>query len=367
MKHIKKDPLLIISTIIAIITTLIVGFPKDLKFLHIDTLLLLYMQMIVVYSLTEENFFDFISQKILKKVSSAKKFSILLVNLYFVYSMFVSNDITLLTFVPLTISIIGNSNPNYLIKLLVLQTIAANLGGMMMPQGNPQNVFIFAQYNMSLYDFLSCVIPLGLIAVILINLIMFSWKNGNSINIDTNKTIKLNYPKICLLLISFILLVITVIQRQLIVYTSIFTLTVILFIEPKSIYHADYELLATFVVLFLTSYNISNMPAVVTKILFILEKSPMASIIITSQIISHVPASVLLSQFVHNSRDILLGANIGALGTLIASMASLITFKYYSKVKDSNILKYIKEFTIYNAMFMFILILLSMIFKGIEI
>ena len=155
MKYIKKEPLLVISIISALITTFMSGLPKNLEFLHLNTLLLLYLQMLVVYSLTEENFFNLISRKILKKVSSLKIFSILLVNLCFIYSMFVTNDITLLTFVPLTISIIGSSNRNYLIKLLVLETIAANLGGMMMPQGNPQNIFIFAQYQMNLSEFLS--------------------------------------------------------------------------------------------------------------------------------------------------------------------------------------------------------------------
>ena len=237
--------------------------------------------------------------------------------------------ITLLTFVPLTISIIGNSNPDYLIKLLVLETIAANLGGMMMPQGNPQNIFIFARYEMNLSDFLSYVVPIGLTALIMINLIMFLWKNSDHIDMDLKKVINLNLVKISLLLIAFVLVIITVIQRQLLIYTSILTFGIIIFAKPNSIYHADYGLLATFAVLFLTSYNISNIPAIVSKIIYVLDKNPIISTIITSQFISNVPATLLLSSFIQNSKDILLGANIGALGTLIASMASLITFKYY--------------------------------------
>ena len=363
MKYIKKDPLLVISSISAVITTFMSGLPKNLEFLHLNTLLLLYLQMLVVYSLTEENFFNLISRKILKKVSSTKTFSILLVNLCFIYSMFVTNDITLLTFVPLTISIIGNSNPNYLIKLLVLETIAANLGGMMMPQGNPQNIFIFARYEMNLSDFLSYVVPIGLTALIMINLIMFLWKNSDHIDMDLKKVINLNLVKISLLLIAFVLVIITVIQRQLLIYTSILTFGIIIFAKPKSIYHADYGLLATFAVLFLTSYNISNIPAIVSKIIYVLEKNPMISTIITSQFISNVPATLLLSSFIQNSKDILLGANIGALGTLIASMASLITFKYYSKIKNSNVVKYIKFFTLYNLMFIFVLLTLVYFIK----
>ena len=363
MKYIKKEPLLVILIISALITTFMSRLPKNLEFLHLNTLLLLYLQMLVVYSLTEENFFNLISRKILKKVSSLKIFSILLVNLCFIYSMFVTNDITLLTFVPLTISIIGSSNRNYLIKLLVLETIAANLGGMMMPQGNPQNIFIFAQYQMNLSEFLSCVVPIGLTALIMINIIMFSWKNSDHIDMEVKKVINLNPTKISLLLISFILVIITVIQRQLLIYTSILTFGIIVFIKPKSIYHADYGLLATFAVLFLTSHNISNIPAIVSRIMYILEKNPMISTIITSQFISNVPATLLLSSFIQNSEDILLGANIGALGTLIASMASLITFKYYSKIKDSNAVKYIKYFTLYNLTFMFVLLTLVYFIK----
>ena len=166
-----------------------------------------------------------------------------------------------------------------------------------------------------------------------------------------------------MLLIAFVLVIITVIQRQLLIYTSILTFGIIIFAKPNSIYHADYGLLATFAVLFLTSYNISNIPAIVSKIIYILDKNPMISTIITSQFISNVPATLLLSSFIQNSKDILLGANIGALGTLIASMASLITFKYYSKIKNSNVVKYIKYFTLYNLTFMFVLLTLVYFIK----
>lgn len=354
LEFIKKEIVLIISVSLAILSC-IFSVPK-LSYIDFNVLILLFNLMIVVSSFNELKVLDSIATKILKGCTSYTSITFTLVFITLISSMFVTNDVALITFVPLTI-IIGkkaNFNP---IKIIIFQTIAANLGSSFTPMGNPQNLFIYSFYKLDIIDFFKSTFPLLLISIIL--LIFFILKEKNKKLKIQLKTIDIkNKKEVIVFSILFFIILLSVFHLADYRFTFLITILTVLLFNKSLFFKVDYSLLLTFIGFFVFIGNISTLDSVKNFMKQILnsKQATFTYSIIVSQVISNVPATMLLSGFTNSVRELLLGVNIGGLGTLIASLASVISFKLYSNEFPEKSNSYLRSFTFYNILGLAIII-----------
>ena len=354
IEFIKKEIVLIISISLAILSCTF-SIPK-LSYIDFKVLILLFNLMIVVSAFNELNVLDSIATKILKKCTSYISITFSLTFITYIAAMIVTNDVALITFVPLTLIIGKKANFNPL-KIIIFQTIAANLGSSFTPMGNPQNLFIYSFYELGIIEFLKITFPLLLISTIILVFLILKGKNKElTINL---KEINIKDKKQTIIF-SALFLVILLSVFHLIDYKITFLIaliTVLLF--NKSLFSkVDYSLLLTFIGFFIFIGNISTLDSVKNFMEYILKsgKATFTYSILISQVISNVPATMLLSGFTTSIRELLLGVNIGGLGTLIASLASVISFKLYTNEFQDESNTYFKTFTFYNVLGLAIII-----------
>ena len=346
LEFLKKECVLVIAITLAVVSSFI-SMPK-ISYIDFKVLILLFNLMIVVAAFKDLNVLDSIAVGLLRKCNSYTSISLALVFLTFISSMIVTNDVSLITFVPLSIVISKKANINVL-KIVIFQTLAANLGSSFTPMGNPQNLFIYSFYNLSPMDFFKITLPIIILAVLFLVLLIFKDKKVN-LNLDL-EDIKIDNKKdVCLFSGLFLIILLSVFHVIDYKVTFLITVIMVLILNKNLFLQVDYSLLITFVGFFIFVGNISTMDVVKNFMEGILgsPKSTFLSSILSSQIISNVPATMLLSGFTNHFKELLLGVNIGGMGTLIASLASLISYKIYvSEFKDNN---YMKVFTIYNVL-----------------
>jgi Na+/H+ antiporter NhaD/arsenite permease-like protein len=241
-----------------------------------------------------------------------------------------------------------------------MQNIAANLGGMLTPFGNPQNLYLYSKFNIPTGEFVSIMIVPFLIAIFLITLCCLIFVKNEEIKIE-GEPIKLPPLRTIIYLLLFalsILIVFNFIPYQLgliVIFISIFIM------DRHAIKQVDYPLLFTFVFFFIFAGNMARIEGVRNLFSFLLEKNTLVFSVISCQFISNVPSAILLSQFTNNYRDLLVGVNIGGAGTLIASLASLITFREYVKHNPGKTKYYIGMFSLFNFAFLGILTVIMLI------
>lgn len=355
---IKKDTVLFISALIAGITVFLV--PPDAEYLgYIDfrVLGLLLCLMAVVAGFKNAGVFNWLTYQLLNRIKSGRILALTLIMLPFFSSMLVTNDVALIIFIPFTISLLTESGcKRSLVPIIVMQTVAANLGSMATPIGNPQNLFLYSAYNLYIGDFFSVTLPLTAICFIMLVLIS-PWLLPKTLDFNSIAQEKINSRKsliiFALLFILSLLTVFRIIPYQL---TTLITVIVILITDKKLFNEIDFMLLLTFVCFFVISENLGRLEIVRNFLQTLLEKNTLLTSVGTSQIISNVPAAVLLSAFTDNWRELLSGVNIGGLGTPIASLASLITLKLYTKTHDAKIIKFLSVFSLVNLIGIFILL-----------
>lgn len=352
----KKNTVLCIALFAAVITSFAVPPDKYYSgYFDLKTLTCLFCTLAVICALRNINFFYIVAQKIVSKIRNAKLCILTLIYITFIGSMIIANDMALITFLPLGYYILTSTGKEkYMAFTFIMQNIAANLGGMLTPFGNPQNLFLYSKFNIETTKFLQIMFPPFIISIILITLCsLFSIKSeplkisGESPKLDKKRTI--------LYLILFAYSV--VIVFKLIPYWTglIFIPAVLVFSDRKALKQVDYPLLLTFVCFFVFAGNMGRIDFVKNFFSFILEKNTLVVSVISCQIISNVPSAILLSQFTENYADLLVGVNIGGTGTLIASLASLITFREYTKNNPGKTLKYIGMFSAVNFGFLILL------------
>ena len=270
--------------------------------------------------------------------------------------MIVTNDVALITFVPLTL-VIGKKIKINPFKIIIFQTIAANLGSSLTPMGNPQNLFIYSFFKVSPLEFFKITIPLVVLSTLFLIAIIFKSKNNTySFTVETIKISNLKEFAIYLILLLIILLsVFHVIDYKI---TFIFTIITVFFFNKELFKLVDYSLLLTFICFFIFIGNISSMDYIknIMETILSSSKSTYFSSIIVSQGISNVPATMLISGFTPYYKELLLGVNIGGLGTLIASLASVISYKLYIKEYPESSKDFLKSFTLYNLCGLLILV-----------
>lgn len=363
----KKETVLVISLFLAIISMLFV-FPNKEYINYIDfrVLCVLFMLMLVVCALNNIGFLDRIAKKLISKVLNFRQLYIVLVLLCFFSSMFITNDVALITFVPFTINVLSCCKmKKKMIRVIVMETIAANLGSMLTPIGNPQNLFIYSNYNMDIKSFFIIMLPYATSALILIIALIIFDKDGKS-KIESIPNIIVDTPRYGLKVFYFLALfalalLVVVFKFDYRIITPIVVLLVVI-INYRLLFKVDYSLLMTFVFFFIFIGNSGQIESIKETLILLVNGNEFAFGLTLSQIFSNVPATMLLSGFTKNNIPLLIGVNIGGLGTLIASMASLISYKFYANEQNSKKLNYLLEFTILNILFMTILVVIYIIF-----
>ncbi|MFL1469224.1 SLC13 family permease [Paraclostridium bifermentans] len=345
---IKKEIVLILSVSLAIITSFI-SRPK-LSYIDFKVLILLFNLMVVVAAFKELKVLDSIAISLLRKCSTYTSISFALVFITFLASMIVTNDVALITFVPLSIVVAKKSDINVL-KIVILQTLAANLGSSFTPMGNPQNLFIYSFYNLDPSDFFKITAPLVILSVLFLSVIILKSKK---IKLDLHlEDIEIKNKK-DVIFFSILFAIILLSVFHIVDYRVAFIITIltVLILNKKLLTQIDYSLLITFIGFFIFIGNISTMDSIRSLMMGILNspQSTFITSILSSQVISNVPATMLLSGFTNNFKELLLGVNIGGMGTLIASLASVISYKIYTNEFKDDSSPYLKYFTFYNVL-----------------
>ena len=358
IEFLKKECVLVIAVTLAILSSFI-SIPK-MSYIDFNVLILLFNLMVVVAAFKELKVLDSIAIGLLKKCNTYTSISLALVFITFISSMIVTNDVALITFVPLSIVIVRKANINVL-KIVIFQTLAANLGSSFTPMGNPQNLFIYSFYNLSPIDFFKITLPIVILAVLFLVLLVFKDKKMNlSLDLEDVKI----YNKIDVYLFGGLFLIILLSVFHVIDYkvTFLITIVMVLILNKKLFSQVDYSLLITFIGFFIFVGNISTMDVVKNFMEGILNspKSTFLASVLSSQVISNVPATMLLSGFTDHFKELLLGVNIGGMGTLIASLASVISYKIYASEFGND--NYMKSFTFYNILGLIIFVPIAYIF-----
>jgi len=358
IQFVKKETVLVIAVVLAIASMILVP-PSKQYFNYIDysVIGILFCLMLAVAGFMELGVLDSISAKLITKARNVKILRIILVNCVFFSSMFFTNDVALIAFVPITIGIFHFVGREKLISTVVLETIAANIGSMLTPTGNPQNLYLYSFYHIHILDFWKMVLPVGIVGYLVIMCILLVSKSG-SIEVSTKRQFDFNNKKallayFCGIFILCVLTVLRVIDYRICV--AIVLVSIIIF-DRKLLKKVDYGLLLTFVAFFVFVGNIEQLPIVKDALSHFLTGRVLGTSIISSQVISNVPAAMMISRFTDDAQNVLLGVNIGGIGTLIASLASLISFKLYAKSDGSAPIKYLGVFTVYNVAFLILLI-----------
>lgn len=358
IEFVKKECVLVIALTLAILSS-IISIPK-VSYIDFKVLILLFNLMVVVAAFKDLKVLDSIAIGLLKKCNTYTSISLSLVFLTFISSMIVTNDVALITFVPLSIVISKKANINVL-KIVVFQTLAANLGSSFTPMGNPQNLFIYSFYNLSPIDFFKITLPIVILAVLFLVFLVLKDKKMNlsldleDVKIDNKRDVYLFSALFLIILLS----VFHVIDYKV---TFLITLVMVLLLNKKLFSQVDYSLLVTFIGFFIFVGNISTMDVVKNFMEGILgsPESTFLSSVLSSQFISNVPATMLLSGFTNHFKELLLGVNIGGMGTLIASLASVISYKIYTSEFGND--NYMKSFTFYNILGLVVFVPLTYLF-----
>ncbi len=348
---IKKEPVFIISALCAIITVFFVPPDKEyLGYIDFRVLSILLCLMAVVAGFKKAGIFSTLTYQLLKRAKKGKILSVILVMLPFFCSMLVTNDVALIIFIPFTVSLLTNLGcTENTVPLIVMQTVAANLGSMATPVGNPQNLFIYSAFNLNAGDFFGVTVPLTAVSFVCLSLSSLFFL-PDKLDMDEPKKETVNdkvFLGVCVIL--FILSLLTVFRILPYQITTVITVIVMLFLSRELFKEIDFMLLMTFICFFIISENLGRIEDVRTLLQNLLEKSTLLTGTLSSQIISNVPAAVLLSGFTDNWKELLEGVNIGGLGTPVASLASLITLKFYLKTPEAKFMKFLAVFTAVNV------------------
>ncbi|MCI8442667.1 MAG: citrate transporter [Provencibacterium sp.] len=369
IRLLKQETVLCAALFLAAISMLLVAPDAEyITYLDFRTLAILFCLMGIVAGLQKTGLFRWIAQALLSRVKRARQLVLILVLLCFFSSMLLTNDVALITFVPFTFTVLNMIGPQakkqLIIPIVVLQTIAANLGSMLTPIGNPQNLYLYGKAGISLGSFVLLMLPYTSAA--LAALILWSLKQSRTypaaIAVFFTEKEALSKKKASLAAYSFLFVLNLLTVARMVPCALSFTVTVIaLAVMDKGIFlRIDYSLLLTFAGFFIFIGNMQRLPAFSRLLQQTVAGHEMAAGIIISQIISNVPAALLLSGFTDRLAPLIIGVNLGGLGTLIASMASLISYKLIAREERAIKGAYFRYFTAANFGFLAVLLVFSL-------
>ncbi|MBQ8658421.1 MAG: citrate transporter [Clostridia bacterium] len=351
----KKNAVLCIATLAAAITCAFV--PPDREYLgyfDLKTLTCLFCTLAVVCAFKNIRFFYALAQRIVKLFKNARASILALVYITFLGSMFLANDMALITFLPLGYFVLSSTGKEkYMAFTFIMQNIAANLGGMLTPFGNPQNLYLYSKFSIPTGSFIATMLPPFCISVALITLCcLFVKKEPLQVS---KEEIRLPLWRTVVYGVLFALSIV-IVFRVIPFWIGLIVIPLaLLFLDRDALKKVDYGLLLTFVMFFIFAGNMARIQAVRELFGSLLAKNPLLVAALSCQVISNVPSAILLSQFTGNWRPLLVGVNIGGVGTLISSLASLITFREYTARTNGKAGKYILLFSVFNFAFLGIL------------
>ena len=356
LEFIKNNAVLMIAILAAVVTSVIV--PPDSEYLgyfDFKTLACLFSVLAVVCALRNIRFFYTLAKAIVRRFRNARWAILVLVYITFIGSMLIANDMALLTFLPLGYFILHTTKKEkYLAFAFIMQNIAANLGGMLTPFGNPQNLFLYSKFNIPDGEFVSIMFPPFIVAIVLITACCLIFVKSEPLEIE-EKAASLPVGRVIIYLALFAVAIMMVFRFMPYQLGLIIIPLALIFLDRDALKQVDYGLLFTFVFFFIFAGNMGRIEAVRSFFSYLLNINTLIFSAVSCQFISNVPSAILLSQFTDNYRELLLGVNIGGAGTLIASLASLITFKEYTKQDPKHTLSYVLKFTAFNFAFLIIL------------
>lgn len=362
----KKETILCISGALAVVSAFII--PPDAKYVEycdIRVLVLLFCLMAVMGGFQQLGVFDRMANLLLARARKMRQLATTLVMLCFFSAMFVTNDVALITFVPFTIMLLERANlREKMIPFIVLQTIAANLGSMLTPVGNPQNLFLYTISGMTMGEFFAVTVPFVVVSYFV--LYVFCYFQGRTPLITEKQEPKKQWSVhdkafLVVLGVLFLLCLLAVFHVASHWSALIIILVWFLFFQKGILKGLDYNLLLTFVFFFVLIGNLGRIPVIRETLQNLLIGREVFVSFFASQFISNVPAAVLLSEFTDRYDLLIAGVNIGGLGTLIASMASLISYKYYAVAEGAKKGRYMLHFTWMNIFFAIILLALYLL------
>jgi len=363
MEFLKKEVVLVVATVLAVLSAFVVP-PSETYLNYIDwhVLGLLLCLMTVMAGLQKCGLFDWLGEALLKRTRKVWQLCVVLIMLCFFLSMFITNDVALITFVPFGIVALEKSKQErLLIPVVVLQTVAANLGSMLTPIGNPQNLYLYNISGMSLIDFLMCMLPNTVLSFLLLVAGIFFIKDKNAVVEKSNGNIVVIEKKqTCIYMVLFVLSLLVVAKILPYEFVLLVVLVVVFIVDRRVLVTVDYCLLLTFISFFIFTGNLGSISVIKETLQNLVEGRELIVGIVASQGISNVPAALLLSGFTTDYRELLAGVNIGGLGTLIASMASLISYKILANKYNERKGAYFKWFTIVNVIFLLVLLVFNL-------
>lgn len=326
------------------------------------TLAILFCLMGVVAGFNELGYIDWLAKKLADSAGSVKMLFLALVLACYFISMLVTNDVALIIMVPFTIQMLHNLGQNAkLIKIVVLETIAANLGSMLTPIGNPQNVYLYQYYQMNLGEFFETILPYALLSLFLLVLVILFDKGSAGVPVEMTVSghtyeVKGKVVKTIVYSVLLVLSILTVLGLVSHLVTFLVVVIAMLCCNYHLFRQINYSLLFKFCILFLLVGNVADIGWISQNLQNIVEGNEFVCGVFLSQFLSNVPTAIMLSKFTNAGAVLLLGVNVGGLGTLIASMASMISLEYYKKTTGADTGKYVRVFTSYNMVFLIILV-----------
>lgn len=362
----QKETVLCVALVLAVVSAFFVAPDKEyIGYIDFRTLAILFSLMCVMAGLQRNGVFRWVAEAMLRKVKTSGQLILILMLLCFCFSMFITNDVALITFVPFTFTVLGMLDKDrreaLLIPVVVFQTIAANLGSMLTPIGNPQNLYLYGKSGMSLGEFLLLMLPYTVLSLLLLVVLCLLLGRGDrtrmNIAFAENTSLAGKGKVLAVYFALFAVCLLTVAHIVPYQVTFLIVLVIVFFLDRKVLASVDYSLLLTFVGFFVFIGNMGRIPAFCQFLQNIIVGNEAITAIVASQVISNVPAALLLSGFTTEYEALIIGVNLGGLGTLIASMASLISYKYVIKEAAEKKGAYFRYFTIMNVGFLAILVL----------
>lgn len=368
----KTEIVLSIAVLLAVVSAFVIHPDKEyINYIDFRTLAILFCLMAVMAGLQKIGLFRYVAEKLLGKVSHIRGLTFILIMLCFFSSMLITNDVALITFVPFTFivlnMIMGEESEKFIVPVVVMQTIAANLGSMLTPIGNPQNLYLYGKTTMNFANFMFFMLPYTAMAFALLAVwcLLFRYQGEKKIElkIEQNTGVAQYKKQLIVYSVLFALCILTVAHVISYMVTLGIVLFVVFILDKRVLKEVDYALLLTFVGFFIFIGNMGRVPAFNAFIQNIIDGNEVLTSVVSSQFMSNVPAALLLSGFTEQYELLIVGTNLGGLGTLIASMASLISFKYIGKEYGHLKGRYMLYFTITNLLFLIILFAFYQILK----
>ena len=372
-RFLQQETVLAAAAVLAVLSACFVH-PDAAYIDYIDfrTLAILFSLMTVMAGLRRQGVFDRMGRGLLALSGSTLQLVLVLVGLCFVGSMFITNDVALLTFVPFTFAVLDSLGAEMRQKLALpvvcMQTIAANLGSMLTPIGNPQNLYLYGKSGMSMGQFVSLMLPYSLASLAMLAVwaaaLCRGQKGGAGPFLEPAHTVRADRRIVLLYGVLFVVCLLSVVR--VVPYGAAFAavLAAALLADRATLREVDYSLLLTFAAFFIFIGNLGRVPAFSAWLQQIIAGREVPVAVLASQVTSNVPAALLLSGFTQNTRALIIGTNLGGLGTLIASMASLISYRQIAREEPAGKGRYFGLFALSNLVFLAVLMALWAVLGG---